>query len=181
MLAIRQATILARSPCVWHTAFPLCLHRACAHTVCVQPYLPFLASDPVLDTLLVNLVTRMASSVTADPYANAFNADSTTPGDHGDDTVTPAFGNAVYESKYELDSLAAFLKLSRGVYEHSPTLFKEGVTPAYTEWLEAVRIAVDSMIAQQQSTDEEMEGGGQAYKFARMTDTSTDTLMQVSW
>jgi hypothetical protein len=66
----------------------------------VQPYLPFLAEDPALDTLLVNLVDRMARSVLIDPFANAFNPDDSKPGDHADDVVTPEMTNGVFESKY---------------------------------------------------------------------------------
>jgi meiotically up-regulated gene 157 (Mug157) protein len=59
---------------------------------------------------------RMAKSVLIDSYANAFNFDDSKPGDHADDRRNPEMTNSVFEGKYELDSLAAFLKLSRSVF-----------------------------------------------------------------
>lgn len=65
---------------------------------------------------------RMARSVISDQYANAFNLDDSQPGDHVDDIRQPVMTNSVFEGKYELDSLAAFLKLSRTVFQYSPTM-----------------------------------------------------------
>jgi len=66
---------------------------------------------------------RMARSVLIDSYANAFNLDDSKPGEHKRDIRNPAMTNSVFEGKYELDSLAAFLKLSRSVFNNSKTMF----------------------------------------------------------
>lgn len=149
----------------------------------VQPYLPFLSLDSALDTLMVNIVNRMASSVLLNPFANAFNPNSSLPGEHADDNTTPPMTNAVFENKYELDSLAAFLKLSRGVYANSPTLFRNtssslSSSSSYANWLDAVNLTTTTIRNQQMSTAEEMAAAGQVYTFQRFTDVATDTLMQ---
>lgn len=72
----------------------------------------FAAADPPLADLLCGLVRRQARSVLLDPYANAFNFNGSGRG-HQTDARQPPMPPGVYEGKYELDSLAAFLKLSR--------------------------------------------------------------------
>ena len=79
----------------------------------------------------------MARSVLIDSYANAFNIDSSKRTEHWKDMRTPKMTNAVFEGKYELDSLAAFLKLSRSVYFESSTLFRTQSDDLLT-WLDAV-------------------------------------------
>ena len=76
----------------------------------VLPYLRFAAADPPLADMLCGLVRRQARSVLVDAYANAFNFNASGAG-HQDDVRTPPMTAAVFEGKYELDSLAAFLKL----------------------------------------------------------------------
>ena len=79
----------------------------------VLPYIRFIKQDPHLESMLSGLVMRMTRSVLTDSYANAFNFDSSEATEHIDDFRTPPMTNATFEGKYELDSLAAFLKLSR--------------------------------------------------------------------
>jgi hypothetical protein len=78
----------------------------------VLPYLRFAAADAPLADLLCGLVRRQARSVLLDAYANAFNYNHSGNGHQGDERQPP-MSPGVYEGKYELDSLAAFLKLSR--------------------------------------------------------------------
>lgn len=112
-----------------------------------------------------------------DSYANAFNFDSSEATEHMEDVRNPPMTNATFEGKYELDSLAAFLKLSRSVYAQSETLFDDDED--YLLWLKAVDRVVETIMRQQMSTSEEEESReGAAYTFERLTSTSTDTLMQ---
>ena len=85
--------------------------------------------------------------------------------------------NAVFEGKYELDSLAAFLKLSRSVYSESSTLFKTQ-SDDLVIWLDAVTKTIATIKEQQKSTDEDnAQSSGPAYLFKRNTDVASDTLI----
>jgi len=78
----------------------------------------------------------------------------------------------VYESKYELDSLAAVLKLAWNYwyYTKDTSCFAGG--PA--SWLSMVRKILDTTKIMQRSTDQ--EGVDPTYKFERETTCATDTL-----
>jgi meiotically up-regulated gene 157 (Mug157) protein len=92
---------------------------------------------------LIGVVMRMARSVNIDAYANAFNFDNSKPTEHWNDIRKPIMTNAVFEGKYELDSLAAFLKLSRSVFSQSTKLFED--PNDLTTWLKAVRTTIDTI------------------------------------
>jgi meiotically up-regulated gene 157 (Mug157) protein len=77
----------------------------------VLPYLPYAPDDPSLQALVTGLINRHASSILLDSFANAFNFDASGAG-HQDDQRTPKMRKGIFEGKYEIDSLAAFLKLS---------------------------------------------------------------------
>jgi meiotically up-regulated gene 157 (Mug157) protein len=77
----------------------------------VIPYIPYSAEDTELQYLLEGLINRHAKSVLIDPFANAFNFNASKDG-HKSDIRTPPMTAQVFEGKYEIDSLAAFLKLS---------------------------------------------------------------------
>ncbi len=143
----------------------------------LRPYIPFVSLDPNLSTLMVNVCRRMSNSVLYDSYANAFNFDSLSPGDHQDDVRTPRMRWGVYEGKYELDSLAAFMghcsRTYNALVDHS-SMFDDWLDT----YIEAVAVATSTIRRQQMSTEEEVREGGPAYKFQRTTSTSTDTLMQ---
>lgn len=141
----------------------------------VLPYLPFAAEDAPLRRLLCGLVHAQARGVRYDPYANAFNYNETSApggGNHQDDDRRPPMTTRVWEGKYELDSLAAFLKLSAAYHEHTldDACFD-------SEWRDAVVAAVDTIEREQQSTDED-QAAGWWYIFRRETPQATDTLMQ---
>jgi meiotically up-regulated gene 157 (Mug157) protein len=88
--------------------------------------------------------------------------------------------NSTFEGKYELDSLAAFLKLSRLVHSSGSTHLFQGPSGPSSKslWLRAVSAAVDTMVDQQQSTDEDEGERRVNYEFQRTTEAATDTLMQ---
>lgn len=75
------------------------------------PYMRLAPEDPLLQELICGLINRHASDVLHDPFANAFNFNASGAG-HQDDYRKPAMTPEVFEGKYELDSLAAVLKLA---------------------------------------------------------------------
>jgi meiotically up-regulated gene 157 (Mug157) protein len=77
----------------------------------VWPYLRFVNSDVQLKNLIRGVINRQVKSVLIDPYANAFNLDPHSNQGHHDKTEKRP---GVFERKYELDSLAAVLRLSAG-------------------------------------------------------------------
>ena len=145
----------------------------------VLPYVPFAASDPSLSSLLQGIVLRMSRSVLLDPYANAFNLNGTLPLGAQSDIRTPPMTWPVFEGKYELDSLAAFLKLSRSVYAVAPEMLSDDDNLA--TWLAAVDAVVSTITEQQKSTDEDsdlLDSGHPAFLFKRSTTQASDTLIQ---
>lgn len=142
------------------------------------PYLGLLSrGDAVLVQLVKGLIWRQSFFVALDPYANAFSldADSLSP-NVADQTTRPYYlgttrsgmGPHIFERKYELDSLCAFLKLSRLYFEatNDTTVFDD-------QWLDAVSAALDVMSDMQNST----AAYSGTYTFQRCTSCEpTDTL-----
>jgi meiotically up-regulated gene 157 (Mug157) protein len=139
----------------------------------VLPYLPFASEDPKLESMLCGLVLRQASNVLIDPYANAFNQNPNGNG-HQDDIRIPSMTKSVFEGKYELDSLAAFLKLSYGVYNWTGKSLN-CVEKKKDMWFQAVNLTYHTIKTQQAGSEEELENP--PYSFQRMTTQATDTLM----
>jgi len=142
----------------------------------VLPYMRFARDDAPLQNMLCGLVRRQTSSVLLDPWANSFNFNASGQGNQ-DDVRQPPMTAAVYEGKYELDSLAAFLKLSRSYWEHTGDEACFEGSDGGTSWLKAVDSALRVIEWNQQSTAEESEVGWW-YMFQRETVVGTDTLMQ---
>lgn len=78
----------------------------------VIPYIPYASNDTALQYLLEGLINRHGKSILIDPFANAFNFDDTKGKGHQTDIRKPPMTSSVFEGKYEIDSLGAFLKLS---------------------------------------------------------------------
>lgn len=97
------------------------------------PYIPYAASDPALRSLLQGLIARQARSILIDPFANAFNYNASGEG-HQDDIRYPPMTPAVFEGKYEIDSLCAFLKLSYWYFAYT-----KDTSFMTANWLHAVR------------------------------------------
>ena len=147
----------------------------------VLPYMSFAAQDAPLAAMLCGLVRRQARSVLLDAYANAFNYDASGAG-HQDDVRTPPMTPPVYEGKYELDSLAAFLKLSRSYWNATEDrdCFAFADESEHLEkgtWFQAVERTLDVISWNTQGTAAETDAGWW-YSFHRDTTVATDTLMQ---
>lgn len=104
----------------------------------VWPYLRFMAKDDEIKKLFIGLIHRQALCVISDPYANAFKREM------HDDTVE------VFERKYELDSLAAFFRLSGGYYEET-----KDTSPFDDKWLQAVEKALEVIHIEQNTLNKD--------------------------
>ncbi|KAL9136773.1 MAG: hypothetical protein Q9175_002010 [Cornicularia normoerica] len=151
----------------------------------MQSYLSLLntTSDSSNDTLaslyrgVINLQSRYLLS---NPYCNSFQP----PSESGlppsinsaatNDMVTPSYVNTtVYECKYELDSLAAFLEISTDYYTATNDL---GFFSKYN-WVSAVQAVLNT--AQSMTTSTYAANGSVntlPYTFQRLTTTAEDTL-----
>ena len=79
----------------------------------VWPYLPLARTDLAMRALIAGVIHRQTGGVLLDPYANAFYRDPVF-GDWKNDGTVMLPG--VHERKWELDSLAYFLRLSHGYW-----------------------------------------------------------------
>ncbi len=80
----------------------------------IWPFLPLAKEDDALRVLLEGMLRRQAQSVRLDPYANAFYREPVF-GEWRDDQTEMRPG--VHERKWELDSLAYFVRFSHGYWE----------------------------------------------------------------
>lgn len=113
----------------------------------VQSYKPLLVASSAADSLaslfrgVINLQSRY---VLASPYCNSFQAPSESgiaPDSGSTANVTPTYNkNVVYECKYELDSLAAFLQVSTDYAEST----NDTAFFAKYNWANAVKMALDT-------------------------------------
>lgn len=123
----------------------------------VWPFLPLARTDAALRSLLAGVVNRQAKSILLDPYANAFYRDAVLGYWQSDLTEMKP---GVHERKWELDSLAYFLRLSHAYWAATGDL-----APFDDTWRRAVA-SVFAVIRTEQST-----GGDPAcspYAFARL-------------
>lgn len=104
----------------------------------VWPYLPYVTKDEEMKKLFIGLIHRQSLCIISDPYANAFKREI------HDGKVE------VWERKWELDSLAAFLRLSVGYYEKTDDL-----KPFDDRWLQAIEKALDVMLFEQNTLNKE--------------------------
>jgi len=123
--------------------------------------------------LISGLIARQSTQVAFDPYANAFSISASIPSPHsGDSTSRPSFAGTtidamqspVYERKYELDSLCAFLRLSSDYFAATGDAapFLKGTLQG-DAWVSAVETVLATMTDQQ--VDTATEGGSPPYFF----------------
>ena len=124
----------------------------------VLPYTRF-SLDPTVRALLEGVVRRQTAQVLADPYANAHTLDPYGATPNGGDatsrcayaaTRSGAMVAGIFERKFELDSLLAFLKLSRSYFNATAD-----ARPFDATWRRAVASVLDVMEIMQQSSAEQ--------------------------
>ncbi|TPX66493.1 hypothetical protein SpCBS45565_g04477 [Spizellomyces sp. 'palustris'] len=136
----------------------------------VVPYLPLAATDSSISALIHGVINRQVKCVLASAYSNAFKRSKHQWGEWEKDFVKPAVDPLVWEGKFELDSLAAFLKLSTLFY--AATSDASFITP---EWARAVELVIGTLKIQQKGSMEELDDP--AYLFRREGIEPIDTLM----
>jgi len=138
----------------------------------LMPYLPYISEDKDLKTLAKGLVRRHSNSILIDSFANSFNFDSSgkSGNDHQDDIRIPEMQPAVFEGKYEIDSLNSFLKLSYWYWKNDSN--DTSVFDSY--WISAVNKTIHTIKIMQ---IEEISSDPASYLFQRLTTVATDTLM----
>jgi len=114
------------------------------------------------------LIDRQARSVLIDSFANAFNYNASGEG-HQDDIRKPPMTPSVFEGKYEIDSLGAFLKLSYWYYAYT-----NSTTFMNSNWYDAVSTTISTI---QTMIDDDGNSVNPPYLFQRETTVATDTLM----
>lgn len=149
----------------------------------MQSYLPVLnASDSPdsIASLYRGVINLQARYLLTSPYCNSFQppvesniAPDTNPS-ASEDTVKPQYSNtSVFECKYELDSLAAFLEVSDNYYNATNDLDFFGKF----QWISAIQAVVK--VAKDMKTPTYAADGqvlDSPYTFSRMTDRATETL-----
>lgn len=115
-------------------------------------YQPLAKSDSKIHNLILGAINTQTEMILINAYANAFQPPppSRLPQSHNgqEDTVHPAYEpSAVFECKYELDSLAAFLALGNTFYNNTGST--EFLTP---RWYTALDTLLTVLEQQSQST-----------------------------
>ncbi|EMC91598.1 glycoside hydrolase family 125 protein [Baudoinia panamericana UAMH 10762] len=134
--------------------------------------------DKAIFNLILGAISTQAEYVIKSPYCNAFQPPPPSrlrPSDNGQaDNVHPAYEpGQVFECKYELDSLAHFLRLGNEFHAHTgSTAF---LTP---RWYKALVSLLQVLEDQSKSTFDSESGAfeRQTYRFQRNTNTGTETL-----
>ena len=144
----------------------------------LRPYQALAKEDPAVYDLILGAINTQAEYVIESPYCNAFQpppiSDLPATSNGQDDLVHPAYEpTAVFECKYELDSLAHFLALANDFYEHT------GSTDFLTKrWYYAVDTLLQVLFQQSQPTFDPKTGAYRRneYTFQRNTNLGTETL-----
>lgn len=134
--------------------------------------------DKKLENLILGAINTQSEYVIESPYCNAFQPPPPShipPSGNGqEDIVHPAFEpSAVFECKYELDSIANFLALGNKFHKNTgSTAF---LTP---RWYAAVETVMELLKEQEKSTFDPLSGKFERnmYTFKRKTTAGTETL-----
>jgi meiotically up-regulated gene 157 (Mug157) protein len=133
--------------------------------------------DKSIENLILGAINTQSEFVIQSPYCNAFqppppSGQPPVPSTQ-DDTVHPAYEpSVVFECKYELDSLAAFLSLGNQFYDNT------GSTDFLTSrWYTALSSLMKVLEEQSQPTfDKNGQFDQNQYRFQRQTNIGTETL-----
>ncbi|KAK3294705.1 Six-hairpin glycosidase-like protein [Chaetomium fimeti] len=143
----------------------------------LKPYQALATKDPAIFNLILGAINTQSEYVIQSPYCNAFQPPpiSGLPVSYNgqDDAVHPIYEpTAVFECKYELDSLAHFLALANEFHRHTGS--RDFLN---SRWYKAVGTLLSVLEAQSQSTfDSEGTYRQNIYTFQRNTNTGTETL-----
>ncbi|KAJ2972749.1 hypothetical protein NQ176_g6979 [Zarea fungicola] len=143
----------------------------------LRPYQELAARDPAIFDLILGAINTQAEYVIEAPYCNAFQpppiSDLPVSANGQDDVVSPAYEPSnVFECKYELDSLAHFLKLGNDFFDHTKS--SDFVTK---RWLLAIQSVLSVLKEQSQPTfDKNGDYIRNRYTFQRTTSLGTETL-----
>ena len=132
-------------------------------TAQVWCYLPLAAEDAQIRRMLGGVINRQTDCIRIDPYANAFNRESSGGQWQNDHThMVPE----VYERKWEVDSLCYPIRLAHGYWRatRDVSLFDE-------RWVEAMRLVVQTFREQQRK-----DGNHGPYRFQRSAREAMDSL-----
>lgn len=144
----------------------------------VNPYVSMAKGDVQLRQLILGVINTQAEMLKLYPWGNAYfplkhwNSGIELSPSHGSiqDQVSPMYEiDEVFEAKYELDSLASFLYLSKYFYEETGN--SDFIDNPH--WVDAIEIVLKSMRDQQGGTIEVISNP--PFKFTRPTTTQTET------
>ncbi|KAI0009263.1 glycoside hydrolase family 125 protein [Xylariaceae sp. FL0662B] len=137
-------------------------------------------STDSLASLFRGAINLQARYILRNPYCNAFQApleSGLPPEDNGyadTDQVTPPFNTSfVFECKYELDSIAAFLQLSHDYYEKT----KDAKFFGKFQWIDAIKTILnttESLLIGTYADDGSVNES--PYSFQRESTAATETL-----
>ncbi|KAF2722944.1 glycoside hydrolase family 125 protein [Polychaeton citri CBS 116435] len=148
----------------------------------MQSYLPLLepsSSNDSIASLYRGVINLQARYLLTSPYCNSFQppvesgVDVAPNPSASDDTVTPPYSNSsVFECKYEIDSLAAFLQVSSNYYNATEDIsfFQK------FSWVQAVEAVVS--VAESMMTPTYSENGTvleSPFTFSRLTTRASET------
>ncbi|QIX00537.1 hypothetical protein AMS68_006054 [Peltaster fructicola] len=149
----------------------------------MQSYLPLLqasSSPNTIASLYRGVINLQARYLLTSPYCNSFQPpveSGIAPAVNGassSDVVQPPYNNqSVFECKYELDSLAAFLEVSTNYY----TATQDSAFFGKYQWLAAVHAVLD--VANAMMTPTYAANGSvntSPYTFTRQTNRASETL-----
>ena len=144
----------------------------------LQQYQALAPKDPQIESLILGAINTQVEFVIQSPYCNAFQPPPPSglpaTGNGQSDTVHPAYEpSQVFECKYELDSLAHFLKLGNQFY--ASTQSTAYLTP---RWYAALDTVLEVLKEQSKPTFNSSTGMFEQneYTFMRNTNTATETL-----
>ncbi|GAP92474.1 putative glycoside hydrolase family 125 protein [Rosellinia necatrix] len=149
----------------------------------LRSYKSLLKANPSTDSLASlfrGAINLQARYVIQNPYCNAFQAPSESglPPEHNGaadtDAVSPSYSkDFVFECKYELDSMSAFLQLSWDYYDKT----QDSEFFGKFRWIEAVKTVMDvaeSLLVGTYADDGSVNKS--PYTFQRTTTAGTETL-----